>query len=85
MIDRERNYVAWVAFLQELVDAHEHLGELISRIENESDFDDDALEVDLGHVYSHMNRAWHTRNLEREIADEEWESASAFPVDLQPV
>lgn len=85
MINRGEDYVAWVSFAQELADAQEHLAALLVAVESESGYDDEQLRVDLGHIYAHLNRAWFSRNLRRELAGQEWDAASAFPTDLVPV
>jgi hypothetical protein len=57
MIDREVNPVEWSSFMQELEDANEHLAKLIADINAAPDYDSANLRVDLGHVFSHLNRA----------------------------
>ncbi|MFA5982983.1 MAG: hypothetical protein WC782_03115 [Methylococcaceae bacterium] len=49
-------------------------------IDEESEFT-----VYLGHVYSHLNRAWHSRNQVEEISREQWLLSSQFPKDINPV
>lgn len=85
MIDREVNPVEWSSFMQELEDAYEHLAKLIADINAAPDYDSANLRVDLGHVFSHLNRAWARRELTRDFTDEEWERASFFPNDLDPI
>lgn len=85
MIDKEANPVEWALLLYELTDAHEHLGELIKQMKNDPDFDEAELSVHLGHVYSHLNRFWHRRNMTRDFTEEEWTVASEFPQDLRPI
>jgi hypothetical protein len=41
--------------------------------------------VELGHVYAHLNRAWHARGQGGEVSTEQWVKFSAFPKDLEPV
>jgi hypothetical protein len=71
-------------FMYELTDAHEHLGDLIGKLAGGS-VDEEALRVDIGHVYAHLNRAWHQSKSASEIADTEWDAATAFPSDVTPV
>lgn len=68
--------------MHELDDAKEHLTNLISEIQNDSEYDDGNLRVDLGHVYSHLNRAWYRRNKSEDITETQWVEASKFPDDL---
>jgi hypothetical protein len=32
-----------------------------------------------------LNRAWHSRNQEESISEEQWASFSRFPTDIDPV
>jgi hypothetical protein len=84
MIDKGKNPSEWVAFLYELEDAKEHLGNLIREIEHGPGYEEANLRVDLGHVYSHLNRAWHRRGMTRDFSEAEWLQASNFPTDLDP-
>ena len=84
MIDRTAEPVAWAQFAYELTDAHEHLGELINVLDHEA-IDDTEFAVHLGHVYAHLNRAWHCRNQTTEISVQQWNEISAFPTDIRPI
>ncbi|MCX7256823.1 MAG: DUF4375 domain-containing protein [Polaromonas sp.] len=46
--------------------------------------DEEFFRVDLGHIFSHLNRAWHSRNLIGELRANKWHEASKFPTDLDP-
>jgi hypothetical protein len=85
VISKKDNSVEWAAFMYELEDAKEHLERLISNLESDPEYDDPNLRIDLGHVYSHLNRAWHRRNLKGDLNEEEWRKASQFPTDCDPV
>lgn len=85
MINREQNPVEWSAFLYELEDAKEHLTKLIADITADPEYDDANLKVDLGHVFSHLNRAWVRREKTGDLTQEEWERASGYPTDLDPI
>lgn len=85
MINKQENPVEWVAFMYELEDAQEHLSRLISDLESDPEYDAGSLRVDLGHVFAHLNRAWHRRELTKDLTDEQWKSASQFPSDLEPL
>lgn len=71
--------------MYELHDAKEHLTNLITEIQNDPEYDEANLIIDLGHVYSHLNRAWHRRNESEDISEAEWIAASKFPNDLEPI
>ena len=85
MINRKDNPVGWNFFLNELEDAHEHLGSLIKEVSESKDYGEPELRIDLGHVFAHLNRAWHRRNVSEDFTEQEWEAAGQFPKDLDPV
>ncbi|GJI89597.1 hypothetical protein [Duganella hordei] len=85
MISKESAPVAWAMLMYELEDAQEHLAALISKLNSESDYDEGNLRIDLGHVLSHLNRAWHRRDAAQDLNEEQWLQASQFPKDLDPV
>jgi hypothetical protein len=85
MIDPVQHPVGWSQLMWELNDAHEHLGNLISELTKDGAQPDPEFAINLGHVYAHLNRAWHLRNQLEQITDEQWPRFSAFPSDLQPV
>jgi hypothetical protein len=84
MIDKDANPVEWSLLMYELADAGEHLSNLIDQMKNDPKYDQANFSVDLGHVYSHLNRAWHRRELKRDFTEKEWAEASEFPRDLRP-
>ncbi|MBO9663469.1 hypothetical protein [Dokdonella sp.] len=85
MINREHNPAEWVLFLYELKDAHEHLGSLLNSLSEHADYTEEEFRIDLGHVYAHLNRAWYRRNAKGDILDAEWDTASQFPGDIEPI
>lgn len=85
MLDREGQSVAWSQFMFELTDAQEHLATLIAELNSPEQIDDDEFAVHLGHVYAHLNRAWNSRNLDKQITDENWERSTEFPTDIRPI
>lgn len=85
MISKECAPVAWASLMYELEDAHEHLAALISKIDSDADYDEVNLRIDLGHVFSHLNRAWHRRNSTDDLDGDQWLRASQFPKDLDPI
>ena len=87
MVDKNRHPLAWAVFMQELEDARDHLDALIRDLETEHDRGEIELRIDLGHVYTHLNRAWHWRNRLHDMPTsfEEFDRASAMPDDLLPV
>ncbi len=86
MIDSTSDPVGWSAFMFELSDAHEHLGELIAELDGGA-CDEVDLRICLGHIYAHLNRAWFRRNVKwsDDLDGARRELASAFPTDIEPV
>ncbi|MDP3812997.1 MAG: hypothetical protein Q8Q78_18495 [Hydrogenophaga sp.] len=84
MISKEKHPDGWAALMYELTDAQEHLARLISEIESDLEYGEGNFRVDLGHVYSHLNRAWHCRNAADALPEAEWRVASLFPTDIEP-
>ena len=86
MINQKESPVSWAMLMHELDDAHEHLGALISQMAEGGAIDDEDYQVQLGHVFAHLNRAWNGRNdIELdEISDLTHLERSQFPMDLKP-
>ena len=85
MINPKHNPVEWTLLIDELMEVHEHLGALISKLGNEPEYDEEWFRVDMGHLMAHLNRAWARRNCARELTDEEWERFREYPQDLPPI
>jgi hypothetical protein len=85
MIDKIKDPIGWAALMYEMEDAHEHLTQLISDLNNNPDYDEVVFQIALGHVYSHLNRAWYKRNIPEDFPADQWETASQFPKDIEPV
>ncbi len=84
MIDKESRPVEWALLIAELDDAREHLEQLVDQMSENGHFEEEGFRVDLGHIYAHLNRAWHSRSRTSEIPESEWEAYSQFPTDLSP-
>jgi len=85
MINRDLHPAGWAALVYELEDAREHLGQLIKALSEDAGYAEDELRTDLGHVYAHLNRAWFRRNVAEDFPDSDWQAASAFPADIEPI
>ncbi len=85
MINQKEHYVAWVLLITQLDDAKEHLENLIKKMEQDGGIADIEFAIELGHVYAHLNRGWHSRNQESEITVKQLPLFSQFPKDLKPV
>lgn len=84
MINKQSAPVEWAGLMYELEDAQEHLAALIYEMNTTDDFEEVDLRIQLGHVFSHLNRAWHRRDKVRGLNQAEWQDASQFPSDLDP-
>lgn len=86
MISATSDPVGWAALVQGLDEAREHLAGLVRQMSDEGRIEDEDFAVQLGHVYAHLNRSWNGRRTpSAELADEEWEALSRYPIDLNPV
>jgi len=68
-----------------LKEALEQLQETISSIEN-AEFDETDLQLDMEHLYHHLNTAWNARNASEKETDEcsesNFEKWRQFPTDI---
>ena len=85
MINKEENPVAWFMLVTNLEEAKEHLESLIDDLVKGECVEEVDFGVYVGHIYAHLNRVWNSRNLDRQLADEEWSVFSQFPSDIRPV
>ncbi len=85
MLNATDNPVEWVLFMDELDEAKEHLEKLTKDLSQAGRFDESEFAIYLGHIYAHLNRAWHRRNLTTAITDEEWNAFRRFPQDIEPI
>ena len=85
MINARDNPVEWDLLVNELAEAHEHLGDTLKRLRSDVGYAEAEFAVDMGHIAAHLNRAWARRNIERDLTDYEWESSRNFPTDLTPI
>lgn len=83
MIDK--NSAEWFLMVDSLVDAQEHLGNLINELELPNEIDEQNFAIQLGHIYAHLNRAWNSRNSAEGINNQNWDSMTQFPIDIKPV
>jgi hypothetical protein len=85
MISKQSAPVGWSMLMYELEDAKEHLANLILAMDTDAEYDEANMRIDLGHVFSHLNRAWHRRDVPEDLTEDQWKKASQFPVDLSPI
>ena len=84
MINKTEHTVAWALWVMELDEAKEHLEGLIKKLTQDV-MDEAEFAVEMGHIYAHLNRVWHSRSQDSETTDEQWPVFSQFPKDLKPV
>jgi hypothetical protein len=85
MITKKDNHAEWALLLYELEDAKEHLETLMQEMADDPEFDEVDYRIGLGHIYSHLNRAWNARNrLGTDWTQERHEEFSQFPKDIEP-
>jgi hypothetical protein len=85
MITKKDNYAEWALLMYELDDAKGHLETLMQEMSDDPEYDETNFRLDLGHIYSHLNRAWNARNrLETERTQEQHRELSQFPNDIDP-
>ena len=70
--------------MYELKDAKEHLIDLINTMNSQGNIDEFDYEINLGHIYAHLNRAWNSRSIIGEYTDKTRSIISAFPKDIEP-
>ena len=75
------NPVAWAMLISELEDIQEHTKSLMDELIEKGALDDIEYEIDIAHIYSHLNRAWHRRKFKNDLSEKEWEDASKLPTD----
>jgi hypothetical protein len=87
MIDKQTDPVAWATLMYELEDAQEHLENLCRELNSNSDYDEIEFQIDMAHIYSHLNRAWNGRNATEKQSENDvlWHQWSQFPADIEPL
>jgi hypothetical protein len=60
MINNKDNPVAWALLVTELDEAREHLESLTNEMVKAGTIEDTEFAVQLGHIYAHLNRVWHS-------------------------
>ncbi len=85
MVSQKNNPVSWQQLLYELSDANQHLKQLHAEMSSQGSIGIEEYRIALGHIYAHLNRAWHSRDLADQPTDAEWNELSRFPSDVPPV
>jgi len=86
MLTNDENPVAWAMLMYELTDAREHLENLIDQMTAGGLIAESDFRIQLGHVFAHLNRAWHGRDDAQldEVSSQSHVERSKFPEDLVP-
>lgn len=84
MINLKANPIEWSSLMYELEDAKEHLGALINELNKCGKIDEIEYQIDLGHIFAHLNRSWNSRNKIGDYNEKERELFSSFPDDINP-
>lgn len=87
MLTNAEHPVAWAMLMNEVQEAHEHLGKLLAEMGRQNEIDEADFAVQIAHVFAHLNRAWHGRNdvALDQCSGDAFRERSRFPVDLRPV
>src|ERR1700749_3995594 len=72
MIKRDTDPLAWTSLVEQLTEAHDHLGEMIERLLVDHGSDESRFRAGMERVIAHLNQAWATRPDPQESNDEEW-------------
>lgn len=84
MINSKLNPVEWSSLLYELEDAKNHLESLVNKMVDVGEIDEVDYEIQVGHVFAHLNRSWNTRSKIGEYTEKERELYTSFPKDIEP-
>ena len=82
MINGKDNPVEWALLAYEIEEVVEHLQDLSNEVIPGSGIDETEFNIQLGHIYSHINRIWNSRNHTGEFSKEDHDKYSEFPTDL---
>lgn len=74
----------WI--LANLHEAREELNSILAAFESLETYEEAAFEIDIAHIYSHLNVAWNARNIDRERAaghtTADYYEWCGFPTDI---
>lgn len=86
MLNQAEHYVAWALLAHELDEARDHLESLVTEMASAGRIEEGEFQVQLGHVFAHLNRAWHSRNDPNfdQLSQDEYVKRGQFPRDLEP-
>ena len=83
MINSKDNPVEWASLQYELDDLREHLESLIKDMDENGAIAVEDYQVQIGHLYAHLNRAWNSRNAIGDKKEKEFEKFTKFPQDIE--
>lgn len=82
MINKKDYPVDWALLLYGLEDAREHIEDLMTDMQQDDNFCEMDLDIQLSHIYQHLNRVWNSRNMSSKLALKKFDEISKFPKDL---
>ena len=83
MINIKQHPVEWAGLIYELDDLKEHLESLIDQMNNEGEISIEEYQIQIGHLYAHLNRAWNSRDATAEAVEKNFETFTKFPNDIE--
>ena len=83
MINLKQNPVEWASLMYELDDLNEHLESLIDEMNDKGEISVEEYQVQIGHLYAHLNRAWNSRNATADAVEQNLEKFTEFPKDIE--
>ena len=82
MINSKNNPVEWALLIIQMQDAQESLSDLIQNMSETGKIDEVEFQIEIIHIYHHLNTAWNSRNRDREPTDGDFETEEKFPKDI---
>jgi hypothetical protein len=83
MINEKDNPVEWALMCYEFEEVAEHLQKLSDNIAPNKKISEEEFNVQMGHIYSHLNRIWNSRNHKGEISEKQFDEYSKLPKDIK--
>jgi len=84
MINAKDNPVEWGLLLYCLDDAREHIESSIKDMQEDDEFDETDFDVQISHIYHHLNQAWNGRDMSSKMTLKKHdEITKTMPTDLK--
>ncbi|RBP47007.1 hypothetical protein [Arenicella xantha] len=82
MINLKQNPTEWARLMYELDDLKDHLSTLIDEMNSSGEISIEEYQVQVGHLYAHLNRAWNSRDATAEVVEKNLKNFTEFPKDI---